>query len=1195
MNTGFEQMKRAAFAAAVFVVAGVFAGNTLNVPSDYSTLETALAVAQDGDEIVLAADTYTTAALITVSDGITIRGATGNPEDVVIKASGSHRMFALDHADAKLSCITISGGTLGGKEYGGGVMITEAGGTVERCVICNCLCDGTQGTGAGVYIEPNSPGLVDACVIRNCDCRANWDSFKGGLAITLDGGEARSCLIVGNSSATLFGSACGAVLVRGGRLVNCTVTGNSTMKCPGVVAESGTVENCLIAENESPVSTDAKTITWSGNASCFTNCVGTHAMNGTCTAMEHPFVNSAAGDFAPLLGTAAVDTGAVEDWMADAKDVLGNARVSGDAPDIGAIEYNQSRLSACVATDVTFGKAPLDVTFTVTAAGATGAVTCFWDWNGDGEVDETSNGTVTHRFVDSGIYNVLLSVKDESAAPEFLVPQVMRISVLGDKIRVVKDNPNAAPPYDTWANAAPSIETAVDVAETGYEIVVSNGTYTTAAEIFINKGVTIRGLTGDPEDVTIKASGRHRMFALAHADAKLSGLTISGGTMGARENGGGVRITVEGGTVERCVVRDCFCDGTSCTGAGIYIEADSPGLVDSCVIRNCDCGTNWDSFRGGLAITLDGGEARNCLIVENSSATLFGSDCGAVLVRGGRLVNCTVTGNSNKKCPGVVAESGTVADCLIAENKCTTSENLKSATWSGTAKCFTNCVGTAAMNDWCREEAHPFVNSAAGDYTPALGTAAVDSGVRKDWMVEGAKDLLGNDRVSGGAPDVGAIEYEQSQFGASFGANVTFGKAPLEVVFTVTSIGATDGITCSWDWDGDGTMDEETDGSTTHTFMTPTYSGVRLSVKNNATDAIIDVPQEVFITACGDEIRVVKDNPNAAPPYDNWANAAPTLETAYAIAEGGCEIVISNGIHTLLAEIAVNKNVTIRGVTGDPGDVIIKASGNHRMFTLNNAGAKLAGLTIAGGTITAANDNGGGVKIASEGGTVERCVVCGCQTASSGGCGIGIHIAAGSPALVDSCVISNCVNVANYESFRGGLALTLEGGEARNCLITGNSSDANFDLTDRYYGSAYVKGGRLVNCTVTGNTCKKCPGVLAESGTVRNCIISGNTSKSAGADAKMATWAGAESCFDHCIGSVKINDSCFAGEDFFMDAANGDYRLAKDSAALDKGVKEPWMADPDGKDFFGGRRVSNLIPDLGYHELQVRGFCIFVR
>ena len=61
------------------------------------------------------------------------------------------------------------------------------------------------------------------------------------------------------------------------------------------------------------------------------------------------------------------------------------------------------------------------------------------------------------------------------------------------------------------------------------------------------------------------------------------------------------------------------------TGAGVYIEPGSPGLVDSCVIRNCDCGTNWDSFRGGLAITLDGGEARNCLIVENSSATAFGS------------------------------------------------------------------------------------------------------------------------------------------------------------------------------------------------------------------------------------------------------------------------------------------------------------------------------------------------------------------------------------------------------------------------------------------------------------------------------------------------------------------------------------------------------------------------------------------
>ena len=1180
--------KFAAAWAAVVVSTSAF-GETRNVPSKYSTLEAALAVAQDGDEIVVRTGTYEAPAEYVISSAITIRGETGNPDDVVINASGTHRMFTLGHADAKLSGLTISGGTrTGTSDAGAGVYITAAGGTVEKCVVRNCSSNGSFAYGAGICIAAKSPGLVDSCVITNCGGQANGH-FHGGLGLALDGGEARNCLITGNSLTIRFdnGNAydIGAVYVNGGRLVNCTVVGNTCSRTPGVVATKGTVENCIIAENVRTDATDAKLVTWSGTASCFTNCVATDKINDWCFAETHPFVNSATGNFAPLLGGAAVDAAVAKDWMADAKDVLGNARVSGGAPDIGAIEYDQSVFSACVRPSVTSGKAPLEVTFAVAAAGASGGLTCTWDW-GDGSSNETTDSPVFHQFAEPGVYDVQLTVSAGGAS--YTVPQTVTITAFGNEVRVVKDNPNAAIPYDTWDNAAATLEDAVAFAEDGCEIVISNGTYTTPAEIVVVKGVTIRSLTGDPEDVTIQASGTHRMFTLGDRNAKFSGLTIAGGRMNSfYEASGGIRIVEAGGTVEHCVISNCQCNASYSYGSGITIAANAPALVDSCVI--CNCGSTSAYLDGGLAIRLDGGEARNCLIKDNSIAvalTGVSHDCGAVYVNGGKLVNCTVVNNSSTKCPGVVAVKGTVENCLIAENTSTASTDAKTISWSGTASCFTNCVASDKINDWCEAEVHPFVSFKVGDYAPAPGTKAIDTGVLLDWMTEDAKDVLGNDRVSGSAPDIGAIEYDQSQFSASFSADILSGKAPLEVVFTVTPVGATAGITCFWDWDGDGTVDEETDGSTAHTFLTPTYSGVRLSVKNNATDDVIAVPQQVFITAFGDEICVVKDNPNAAIPYDNWANAAATVADAYAFAEDGCEIVISNGTHTMAAEINVLKEVTIRGFTGDPADVILQAVGTHRHFILANAAAKLSGLTLSSGTTPGHWECGGAVKITAKGGIVEKCVICDCRSSGSYGYGVGAYIEAGSSGLIDTCVFRGCRS--DNANFKGGQALALDGGEARNCLFTGNSP--TLAALDNDCGTVYLNGGKLSYCTVTGNSSAKCPGVVALKGTVENCLIAENVGTGA-TDAKTITWAGTASCFVNCVGTDKINANCEAEAHPFVNFAEGDYAPALGTKAIDRGVLQDWM-DEGAKDVLGNARVSGSAPDIGAIEYDQSKFSV---
>ena len=83
--------KRSAVLAVAIIllagVAGAYAG-TLNV-STLSALQTALSNARSGDEIVVAAGTYATSSDLYMSyPGVTLRGATGNRDDVVIKGGG---------------------------------------------------------------------------------------------------------------------------------------------------------------------------------------------------------------------------------------------------------------------------------------------------------------------------------------------------------------------------------------------------------------------------------------------------------------------------------------------------------------------------------------------------------------------------------------------------------------------------------------------------------------------------------------------------------------------------------------------------------------------------------------------------------------------------------------------------------------------------------------------------------------------------------------------------------------------------------------------------------------------------------------------------------------------------------------------------------------------------------------------------
>jgi hypothetical protein len=78
-------------------------------------------------------------------------------------------------------------------------------------------------------------------------------------------------------------------------------------------------------------------------------------------------------------------------------------------------------------------------------------------------------------------------------------------SALGAVRYVWQASPNPAPPYDTWANAAHDIQTAMDAAVTGDEIVVTNGIYATGGKpvhstltnrVVVDKALILRSVNG---------------------------------------------------------------------------------------------------------------------------------------------------------------------------------------------------------------------------------------------------------------------------------------------------------------------------------------------------------------------------------------------------------------------------------------------------------------------------------------------------------------------------------------------------------------------------------------------------------------------------------------------------------------------------------------------------------------------------
>ncbi len=202
-------------------------GTVLHVPGEYSTIQTAINAAQNGDTVLVADGTYTGSGNRDIEfygRAITLISENG-PEYCVIDCEHIIRAFnfwSQETHQTSVSGFTVQNGNAGESEGGAFYCEYDANPMISHCIMTgntgsrggavysigtslilfDCTITGNTASGdnmgGGIFISDNSPIIVDRCVISN-NTASGTNGQGGGLYC---GGEANisNCIISGNSA-----------------------------------------------------------------------------------------------------------------------------------------------------------------------------------------------------------------------------------------------------------------------------------------------------------------------------------------------------------------------------------------------------------------------------------------------------------------------------------------------------------------------------------------------------------------------------------------------------------------------------------------------------------------------------------------------------------------------------------------------------------------------------------------------------------------------------------------------------------------------------------------------------------------------------------------------------------------------------------------------------------------------------------
>jgi parallel beta-helix repeat protein len=520
---------------------------------------------------------------------------------------------------------------------------------------------------------------------------------------------------------------------------------------------SGTANNCIVWYNDGPVSNNLYYTT--SHYTCSPDAI--HGVDGNITNAPSLASFSHIGSDSPCrsAGSSAYASG---------MDIDGEFWQS--PPSMGCDEYYGSitgALQVAIASSVTNVATGYSLSIQGFVDGA--AEMHVWDFN-DGRF-ETNNLRLAHAWSSPGTYALSLTALNGTYPSGVSVTQeIIVVDRDANAIYVASDG-NDFNDGSSWITAKATIQAGVEAQiYYGGLVLVSNGTYTVASEIVVDKDITIQSLNG-PSSTIIDGQGSVRGFNLGNYASVLSGLTIANGHADA--DGGGIYCT--GSTP---IITNCTITGNIAVGYGGGI---SHGTESNCLIISNS------AFHGG---GLYSGTANNCTIRGNSSSqfgggiyqgivnssTISGNTSG---YHGGGMFqgtanNCTISGNSAQKYGGgiylgIVNSStisgntageyaggmfqGTANNCVVWYNSAPTAGNLYITTAHYT--CSPDVIQDVDGNI---TNAPLFADISGADYHLMSNSPCVNWG--NSAYVTGSMDIDGLPRVAGGYVDMGAYEYQ---------------------------------------------------------------------------------------------------------------------------------------------------------------------------------------------------------------------------------------------------------------------------------------------------------------------------------------------------------------------------------------------------------------------------------------------------